>query len=31
MELSKEWDEEFGKGFINPERFIESVYKTVDS
>ena len=31
MGLSKEWDEEFGKGFINSERFIESVYKTVDS
>lgn len=30
MGLSKEWDEEFGKGFINPERFIESVFKTVD-
>lgn len=30
MGLSKEWDEDFGKGFINPERFIESVFKTVD-
>ncbi|MBN7816115.1 MBL fold metallo-hydrolase [Algoriphagus pacificus] len=30
MGLSKEWDEEFGKGFINSERFIESVFKTVD-
>ena len=30
MSLSKEWDEEFGKGFINPDRFIESVFKTVD-
>lgn len=30
MGLSKEWDEAFGKGFINSERFIESVFKTVD-
>ncbi|MBN3519475.1 MBL fold metallo-hydrolase [Algoriphagus lutimaris] len=30
MGLSKEWDEDFGKGFINPERFIESIFKTVD-
>jgi len=30
MGLSKEWDDEFGKGFINSERFIESVYKSVD-
>lgn len=30
MNLSKEWDASFGTGFINPERFIESVFKTVD-
>jgi glyoxylase-like metal-dependent hydrolase (beta-lactamase superfamily II) len=30
MGLTKEWDEQFGKGFINSTRLIESIYKTVN-
>ncbi|WP_296701349.1 MBL fold metallo-hydrolase [Algoriphagus sp.] len=30
MGLTKEWDEQFGQGFINATRLIESIFKTVD-
>lgn len=30
MGLTKEWDDQFGKGFINSTRLIESIFKTVD-
>lgn len=30
MGVTKEWDEQFGQGFINTTRLIEAIYKTVD-
>lgn len=30
MNLSAEWDEQFGNGFIKPDPLIEAIYQTVD-
>ena len=30
MNVSAEWDEEFGNGFMKPDRLIQAIYETVD-